>query len=57
MPDFFSLYQEEEVAMLMELSHLQEVMDKLEAHTTEPYSLPPASEQVKLITFILFLIS
>ncbi|XP_025208081.1 metastasis suppressor protein 1-like isoform X4 [Melanaphis sacchari] len=37
---------EEEVAMLMELSHLQEVMDKLEAHTTEPYSLPPASEQV-----------
>ncbi|XP_027839446.2 protein MTSS 2 isoform X3 [Aphis gossypii] len=37
---------EEEVAMLMELSHLQEVMDKLEAHTTDPYSLPPASEQV-----------
>lgn len=34
--------------MLMELSHLQEVMDKLEAHTTEPYSLPPASEQVKI---------
>lgn len=49
-------YQEEEVAMLMELSHLQEVMDKLEAHTTEPYSLPPASEQVKIIIFILFLI-
>ncbi|XP_025411793.1 MTSS1-like protein isoform X2 [Sipha flava] len=37
---------EEEVAMLMELSHLQEVMDKLEVHTAEPYSLPPASEQV-----------
>lgn len=34
--------------MLMELSHLQEVMDKLEVHTAEPYSLPPASEQVKL---------
>lgn len=37
--------------MLMELSHLQEVMDKLEVHTAEPYSLPPASEQVKLIYF------
>jgi len=37
------------VAMLMELSHLQEVMDKLEAHTTEPYSLPPASEQVNIV--------
>lgn len=35
--------------MLMELSHLQEVMDKLEAHTTEPYSLPPASEQVNIV--------
>lgn len=33
--------------MLMELSHLQEVMDKLEVHTSEPYSLPQASEQVK----------
>jgi hypothetical protein len=39
------------VAMLMELSHLQEVMDKLEVHTAEPYSLPPASEQVKLKYF------
>lgn len=37
--------------MLMELSHLQEVMDKLEVHTAEPYSLPPASEQVELMYF------
>ncbi|XP_050424159.1 protein MTSS 2-like isoform X2 [Adelges cooleyi] len=37
---------DEEVAMLTELSHLQEVMDKLESHTSDPYSLPPASEQV-----------
>jgi len=43
--------------MLMELSHLQEVMDKLEAHSAEPYSLPPASEQVKyLILIYLFLV-
>uniref|UniRef100_A0A8D8Y5B7 Metastasis suppressor protein 1 n=1 Tax=Cacopsylla melanoneura TaxID=428564 RepID=A0A8D8Y5B7_9HEMI len=37
---------DEEVAMLSELSHLQEVMVQLEKHTTEPFSLPPASEQV-----------
>lgn len=49
--DYIYFFQEEEVAMLMELSHLQEVMDKLEAHTSEPYSLPPASEQVKKIKF------
>lgn len=32
--------------MLSELSHLQEAMDQLEKHTSDPYSLPPASEQV-----------
>ncbi|XP_050525136.1 protein MTSS 2 isoform X2 [Daktulosphaira vitifoliae] len=37
---------EEEVSMLTELSHLQEVMDKLDSHASDPYSLPPASEQV-----------
>lgn len=37
---------DEEVAMLSELSHLQEVVDQLEKHTAEPHSLPPASEQV-----------
>ncbi|XP_026680367.1 flocculation protein FLO11 [Diaphorina citri] len=37
---------DEEVAMLSELSHLQEVMVQLEKHTSDPYSLPPASEQV-----------
>lgn len=35
----------------MELSHLQEVMDKLESHTSEPYSLPPASEQVYVLFY------
>lgn len=42
----FCVYQDEEVAMLSELSHLQEVVDQLEKHTADPYSLPPASEQV-----------
>ncbi|XP_014255401.1 MTSS1-like protein isoform X2 [Cimex lectularius] len=37
---------DEEVAMLSELSHLQEVVDQLEKHTSDPHSLPPASEQV-----------
>lgn len=33
--------------MLSELSHLQEAMDQLEKHSSDPYSLPPASEQVR----------
>lgn len=35
--------------MLSELSHLQEAMDQLEKHTSDPYSLPPASEQVSSV--------
>jgi hypothetical protein len=38
--------QDEEVAMLSELSHLQEVVDQVQKLTTDPYTLPPASEQV-----------
>ncbi|XP_046397580.1 protein MTSS 1 isoform X2 [Ischnura elegans] len=37
---------DEEVAMLGELTHLQEVLAQLEKHTVDPYSLPEASEQV-----------
>ncbi|XP_071443676.1 uncharacterized protein mim isoform X2 [Hetaerina americana] len=37
---------DEEVAMLVELTHLQEVLAQLEKHTVDPYSLPEASEQV-----------
>ncbi|KAK0090289.1 hypothetical protein PV325_001520 [Microctonus aethiopoides] len=37
---------DEEIAMLMELTHLQEVSDQLERHATAPYDLPAASEQV-----------
>lgn len=37
---------DEEVAMLSELSRLQEVVVQLEKHTADPCTLPPASEQV-----------
>lgn len=40
------LLQDEEVAMLSELSHLQEVVDQVQKLTTDPFTLPPASEQV-----------
>lgn len=37
---------DEEISMLTEMSHLQEAVQQLEKHTTEPQTLPPASEQV-----------
>ncbi|XP_043498539.1 protein MTSS 2 isoform X2 [Polistes fuscatus] len=37
---------DEEIAMLMELTHLQEVSDQLQRHAALPHHLPPASEQV-----------
>ncbi|XP_067204005.1 protein MTSS 2 isoform X4 [Linepithema humile] len=37
---------DEEIAMLMELTHLQEVSDQLQRHAASPHHLPPASEQV-----------
>ncbi|KAG7202423.1 hypothetical protein KM043_018734 [Ampulex compressa] len=37
---------DEEIAMLMELTHLQEVSDQLQRHAAAPHHLPPASEQV-----------
>lgn len=40
------LWQDEEVAMLSEMGHLQEVVDVLDKHTADPLVLPPASEQV-----------
>lgn len=44
---------DEEVAMLSELSHLQEVVDQIQKHTADPYALPPASEQVGVETSVL----
>ncbi|XP_076259375.1 missing-in-metastasis isoform X2 [Rhynchophorus ferrugineus] len=37
---------DEEVAMLTEMSHLQEAVQQLEKHASDPNTLPPASEQV-----------
>lgn len=37
---------DEEISMLMELTHLQEVSDQLQRHAASPHHLPPASEQV-----------
>ncbi|KAJ8970632.1 hypothetical protein NQ317_006631 [Molorchus minor] len=36
----------EEVAMLTEMGHLQEAVQQLEKHASDPNTLPPASEQV-----------
>uniref|UniRef100_A0A0P4W6L3 IMD domain-containing protein n=1 Tax=Scylla olivacea TaxID=85551 RepID=A0A0P4W6L3_SCYOL len=38
----------EEVGLVSELGHLQEVMTQLEKHSADPHTLPPASEQVLL---------
>ena len=40
------LLQVEEVGLVSELGHLQEVMTQLEKYSADPYTLPPASEQV-----------
>ncbi|KAJ8926094.1 hypothetical protein NQ315_009951 [Exocentrus adspersus] len=37
---------DEEVAMLTEMGHLQEAVQQLEKHASDPHTLPPASEQV-----------
>ena len=37
---------EEEIAMLNEVNHLQEIMDHLSKLTVDPYILPPSSEMV-----------
>ncbi|XP_042228254.1 protein MTSS 1-like, partial [Homarus americanus] len=39
---------DEEVGLVSELGHLQEVMNQLEKHVADPHTLPPASEQVLL---------
>ena len=42
----------EEISMVSELQQLEEVMTKLDKHTEDPFKLPEASEQVKVITMI-----
>ena len=36
----------EEISMVSELQQLEEVMNKLDKHTEDPFKLPEASEQV-----------
>lgn len=38
--------QDEEMAMLGEIVHLQSIAEDLKALTMDPHKLPPASEQV-----------
>lgn len=42
----FSIVKDEEIAMLSELSRVQEAVQQLDKHTADPKTLPPASEQV-----------
>ena len=42
------LFQDSEIEMLADISHLQEIIDQLCMHTGDPNILPPASEQVIL---------
>lgn len=39
-------FQDEEISMLAEVTHLQTISDDLKALTSDPHKLPPASEQV-----------
>lgn len=40
------LPQDEEMGLLTEVTHLQEIMQSLCHHSADPHLLPPASEQV-----------
>lgn len=42
-----SFFQDEEISMLGEVTHLQAISDDLKALTSDPHKLPPASEQVR----------
>ncbi|XP_022912931.1 protein MTSS 2 isoform X6 [Onthophagus taurus] len=44
--EFLKPVVDEEIAMLSELSRVQEVVQQLDKHTADPKTLPPASEQV-----------
>jgi hypothetical protein len=39
--------------MLYELTHVQEAMQQLEKHSADPFTLPPASEQVCFMNWII----
>ena len=37
---------DEEIAMMAEMGHIQEIMDQVAAHCADPYTLPAMSEQI-----------
>jgi hypothetical protein len=43
----FLFVQSEEMSMMAELSHLEEIITQLDKHTADPFSLPSSTEQVK----------
>lgn len=45
---FYLTPQDEEIAMLGEITHLQAITDDLKVLTVDPHKLPPASEQVRV---------
>jgi hypothetical protein len=44
---FVLFVQSEEMSMMAELSHLEEIITQLDKHTADPFSLPSSTEQVK----------
>ena len=44
---FMYKQQSEEMSMMAELSHLEEIITQLDKHTADPFSLPSSTEQVK----------
>lgn len=47
-----SFFQNVEIAMLGEITHLQPIVDDLTVLTEDPHKLPPASEQVTALIAI-----
>ena len=45
---FLLSFQEEEISMLGEITHLQTISDDLKSLTMDPHKLPSSSEQVSL---------
>lgn len=42
------------MAMMAELSHLEEIIGQLDKHTADPFSLPSSTEQVKQLFLLVF---
>lgn len=51
---FLLSFQEEEISMLGEITHLQTISDDLKSLTMDPHKLPSSSEQVSLENVFIF---